>query len=43
MKQKVIYPQGAMRKIIIHFNIDKTLVMRDSLKFNNTDFLVSFS
>lgn len=28
-------------KLILHFNIDKTIVMRNSLDFNNTDYLVS--
>jgi hypothetical protein len=27
-------------KLILHFNIDKTLVMRDSLDSNNTDYYV---
>ncbi|MCQ2817720.1 MAG: hypothetical protein MJ252_10690 [archaeon] len=33
-------PQGKIRKLILHFNIDKTIVMRDSLVYNNTDFLI---
>lgn len=33
-------PQGNFRKLILHFNIDKTIVMRDSLGYNNTDFMV---
>lgn len=28
------------QKLILHFNIDKTIVMRDSLKFNNPDYCV---
>ena len=40
-KAKVVLPQGIIRKLILHFNIDKTIVMRDSLGYNNTDFLVS--
>jgi len=27
-------------KLILHFNIDKTLVMRDSLNSNNTEYYV---
>ena len=30
---------GGMR-LILHFNIDKTIVMRDSLEHNNPDYLV---
>lgn len=37
---KVITPQGNFRKLILHFNIDKTIVMRDSLGYNNSDFLI---
>ena len=37
---KVQIPAGNFRKLIIHFNIDKTLVMRDSLGYNNTEFLI---
>ena len=37
---KVITPVGIIRKLILHFNIDKTLVMRDSQGYNNTDFMV---
>ena len=33
-------PQGLFRKLILHFNIDKTIVMRDSLTYNNTDFMI---
>jgi hypothetical protein len=28
------------QRLILHFNIDKTIVMRDSLKFNNPDYCV---
>ena len=38
---KVILPQGIIRKLILHFNIDKTIVMRDSLGYNNSDFMVN--
>ena len=37
---KVILPQGIIRKLILHFNIDKTIAMRDSQGYNNSDFLV---
>ena len=37
---KVILPQGLIRKLILHFNIDKTIIMRDSLGYNNSDFMV---
>lgn len=37
---KVVLPQGIIRKLILHFNIDKTIVMRDSLGYNNSDFMV---
>lgn len=33
-------PQGNFRKLVLHFNIDKTIVMRDSLTYNNTDFMI---
>jgi len=38
---KVITPQGIIRKLILHFNIDKTIVMRDSQGYNNSDFMVN--
>lgn len=28
------------QRLILHFNIDKTLVMRDSLNYNNSDYCV---
>ena len=37
---KVVLPQGIIRKLILHFNIDKTIVMRESLGYNNSDFMV---
>jgi hypothetical protein len=40
MKTKNQFPQGSFRKLILHFNIDKTIVMRDSLTYNNTDFMI---
>ena len=38
---KVVTPQGIIRKLILHFNIDKTIVMRDSQGYNNSDFMVN--
>ena len=38
---KVILPQGIIRKLILHFNIDKTIIMRDTLGYNNSDFMVT--
>ena len=37
---KVILPQGIIRKLILHFNIDKTIIMRDTQGYNNSDFMV---
>ena len=37
---KVVLPQGIIRKLILHFNIDKTIIMRDTLGYNNSDFMV---
>ena len=39
-QNKNLIPAGNFRKLILHFNIDKTLIMRDTLGYNNTDFLV---
>lgn len=33
-------PQGLIKKLILHFNIDKTIVMRNSLEFDNTDYML---
>ena len=38
---KVDLPQGIIRKLILHFNIDKTIIMRDTLGYNNSDFMVT--
>ena len=38
---KVVLPQGIIRKLILHFNIDKTIIMRDSLSYDNSDIIVS--
>ena len=37
---KVVLPQGIIRKLILHFNIDNTIIMRDTLGYNNSDFMV---
>ena len=37
---KNLLPEGNFKKLILHFNIDKTIVMRDSLGYNNSDFMV---
>ena len=37
---KVVLPQVIIRKLILHFNIDKTIIMRDTQGFNNSDFMV---
>ena len=37
---QVVLPQGIIRKLILHFNIDKTIIMRDTQGFNNSDFMV---
>ena len=37
---KVVLPQGIIRKLILHSNIDKTIIMRDTLGYNNSDFMV---
>ena len=45
MKQKtfpkLINPQDSINKLILHFNIDKTIIMRDSLSYDNSDIIVS--
>jgi hypothetical protein len=38
---KNIAQQGSLiKRLILHFNIDKTIVMRNSLQYNNTDYCV---
>lgn len=29
-----------VKRLILHFNVDKTIVMKDSIGFNNTDLYV---
>ena len=42
MKSKnIINQQHSFKKLIIHFNIDKTIIMRDSLSYDNSDIIVS--
>lgn len=35
-----IHPSTSPLKLVLHFNIDKTIVMRDSLRYDNTDFML---
>ena len=46
MKPKVtpilINPHDSINKLILHFNVDKTIIMRDSLSYDNSDVIVSF-
>ena len=41
--QKLIKPQDSINKLILHFNVDKTIIMRDSLSYDNSDVIVSIS
>ncbi len=38
---KLINPQDSINKLVLHFNIDKTIIMRDSLSYDNSDIIVS--
>ena len=38
---KLINPQDSINKLILHFNIDKTIIMRDGLTYDNSDIIVS--
>ena len=38
---KLINPQDSIKKIILHFNIDKTIIMRDLSSYSNCDIMVS--
>lgn len=29
-----------IKRLVLHFNVDKTIVMKDSIGYNNTDFFV---
>ena len=39
---KLINPQDSINKLILYFNADKTIIMRDSLSYDNSDIIVSF-
>ena len=39
---KLINPQDSISKLVLHFNIDRTIIMRDSLSYDNSDIIVSF-
>lgn len=38
---KNLLPEGNFKKLILHFNIDKTIIIRDSLKYNNPEYTVN--
>lgn len=38
---RLINPQDSINKLVLHFNIDKTIIMRDSLSYDNSDIIVS--
>ena len=38
---RLINHQDNIKRLIIHFNIDKTIIMRDSLSYDNSDVIVS--
>ena len=38
----LINPQDSISKLVLHFNIDKTIIIRDSLSYDNSDIIVSF-
>ena len=40
---RLINQQDNIKTLIIHFNIDKTIIMRDSLSYDNSDVIVSIS
>ena len=40
---KLINPQDRLNKLILHFNVDKTIIMRDSLTYDNSDVIVSLN
>jgi hypothetical protein len=35
-----IHPNTSPLKLVLHFNIDKTIIMRDTLNYDNTDFML---
>ena len=42
MKTRQIFNhQDNIKRLIIHFNIDKTIIMRDSLSYDNSEVIVS--
>ena len=38
---KLINHKDSISKLILHFNVDKTIIMRDSLSYDNSDVIVS--
>ena len=38
---RLINHQDNIKRLIIHFNIDKTIIMRDSLSYDNSEVIVS--
>ena len=40
---RLINQQDNIKTLIIHFNIDKTIIMRDPLSYDNSDVIVSIS
>ena len=40
---RLINQQDNIKTLILHFNIDKTIIMRDSLSYDNSEVIVSIS
>jgi hypothetical protein len=40
---RLINQQDNIKTLILHFNVDKTIIMRDSLSYDNSDVIVSIS
>jgi hypothetical protein len=38
---RLINQQDKIKTLIIHFNVDKTIIMRDSLSYDDSDVIVS--
>ena len=38
---KNLLPEGNFKKLILNFNIDRTIVIRDCLKYNNPEYTVN--
>ena len=38
---KLINPQDSISKLVLHFNVEKTIIMRNSLSYDNSDVIVS--